>query len=187
MLREEKQATALLLNHISWLTGQYTQGLLDQEFRCIILELSSAWKTALLPPALEAGTHSWNRSAHTVPGLGLKFCGAKTPEVVSNCGWISEASFLHPQQLSGNRTIIVQSQLTVVYQEWSPLFCQLECFGLSTAERRHVLGAQGDEEPKSMFLFARKPPPGPCDMSHARDLNCCIIKPPPLLPQILWI
>lgn len=52
-----------------------------------------------------------------VPGLGLKVCGAGAPNVVSHCGWISEDSFIHPQWLSGNRTIIVQSQLTVVYQE----------------------------------------------------------------------
>lgn len=35
--------------------------------------------------------------AHTVPGLGLKVWDAETPEVGSDCGWISEASFHRPQ------------------------------------------------------------------------------------------
>lgn len=59
----------------------------------------------------------WKPSSHTVPGLGLKVWGAEAPEVVSDCGWISEAAFHHPQRRSGNRTIVVQSQLSVVYPE----------------------------------------------------------------------
>lgn len=153
MLWGEKQVTALLLNHISWLTGQYTQGLLDQEFRCIILELSSAWKTA---PCLQR----W-RPAHTV-GIDrhTQFQAWGWRSVVQKpLRWcLTVAGFLRPPSSIPSNFLEIEQSLSKVNSQWSTrskVYCSANWNVLDCQQQREDMfwGPKGMKSQRACFYL----------------------------------
>lgn len=106
--------------------------------------------------------------------------------------YLTVAGFLRPPSSIPSDFLEIEQSLSKVNSQW-PTRSKVYCFAnwnvLDCKEQResHILGTQGDECPKSMLLFARKPPPGPSDTSHTRDLNYYIYKTVLTLPQTLSI